>query len=117
MSGPFLAWCFLLHFVGDFVLQTRWMAENKSKNWLALGAHIGILTVVFALGTLSLPLAALNGIGHAIIDKHSWSFYRWWRADRGPDFAYWKDDLFWITLGADQLAHAVCLIALVEYLF
>jgi hypothetical protein len=110
----FLAWCFILHFIGDFLLQSRWMAENKGTLWRALGAHIGILTLVFAVGTGSLSLAVCNGLIHAVIDRHIWNGYKWYR--RGEDittFPYWKDHLFWATLGLDQLLHGLTIIWLV----
>jgi hypothetical protein len=31
----------LVHFVADFVVQTRWQTENKSKDWGALVSHVG----------------------------------------------------------------------------
>ena len=32
------------HWVSDFVLQSGWMATNKSKNWRALLAHVATYT-------------------------------------------------------------------------
>ena len=32
------------HWVSDFVLQSHWMATNKSKNWQALLAHVATYT-------------------------------------------------------------------------
>jgi Protein of unknown function (DUF3307) len=111
----FLAWCFILHFIGDFLLQSRWMAENKGRLWSALGAHIGILTLVFAAGTGSLSLAICNGAVHALIDRNIWNGYKWYR--RGEDiatFQYWKDHLFWATLGLDQMLHGLTILWLVS---
>ena len=39
------------HFVADFVLQSDWMVQNKSKRWGALAAHVSVYTLAF------LPLA------------------------------------------------------------
>lgn len=36
-----------LHTVGDFVLQSDWMALNKSKSWRALLWHTGVYSTVF----------------------------------------------------------------------
>jgi hypothetical protein len=36
------------HFLADFVLQSDWMATNKSKRWDALALHVGIYTLCFA---------------------------------------------------------------------
>jgi len=37
------------HFVADWVLQSNWMALNKSKNWEALLAHVLTYSFVFWL--------------------------------------------------------------------
>ena len=42
-----LSLCFL-HWVADFVFQTDWMAQNKSKNNKPLLVHVGVYTAVFA---------------------------------------------------------------------
>lgn len=39
----------VLHFVADFMLQSNWMAVNKSKNWYALTAHVGVYSLAFTL--------------------------------------------------------------------
>ena len=37
------------HFVWDFICQTDWMAQNKSKRWDALAFHVGVYTLVLAV--------------------------------------------------------------------
>lgn len=37
------------HFIGDFILQSNWMALNKSKNWGALSIHVLAYMVPFTL--------------------------------------------------------------------
>lgn len=70
------------HFVGDFLLQTRWMADNKSKHTGALALHVLVytMTLVAALrliwATWQPPppqaqlfqFFALNFTAHLIID-------------------------------------------------
>ena len=46
------------HFVADFLSQTRWMAENKSKSIFALTTHVGVYSLVMLL--LVLPLVLVN---------------------------------------------------------
>lgn len=37
------------HWVGDFLTQTDWQANNKSKSWKALLAHTGVYTVTIGI--------------------------------------------------------------------
>lgn len=36
-----------VHFVGDFLLQSSWMALNKSKRWDALALHVAVYSACF----------------------------------------------------------------------
>lgn len=42
----------LCHLVGDWFLQTNWMAMNKSKNWKALSEHVSVYTLAFVPAAL-----------------------------------------------------------------
>ncbi len=63
------------HLLGDFVLQTDSIAENKGKyrRWIALHAFI-VTLCIFALalpfGALTLGLVLLNGVIHYFIDYY-----------------------------------------------
>lgn len=39
-----------LHYVADFILQTPWQAENKSKNFEALLGHVLNYSIIMGLG-------------------------------------------------------------------
>jgi hypothetical protein len=41
-----------VHWLGDFVLQTRWQSQNKSKRVDALLRHIAIYTAILLAGSL-----------------------------------------------------------------
>ena len=105
------------HYVADFVLQTRWMGDNKSKRILPLLAHGAAYTVgmfLFLLPTfyiLSLIFPALsitalgvgiyclcNGVLHTVID-----FFSSRMTSRA--WAEKKIGKFWKIIGADQLVH------------
>jgi hypothetical protein len=65
-----------LHFIGDFLLQSDWMALNKSKNWDALSQHV----LVYALTIRVVRLARLYdrgrhdvpGVHHAHPDRRDY---------------------------------------------
>ncbi len=101
----YLLWIFLLHTIADFVFQTRWMAENKSKNMAALFYHIMEYTFVIFLGItiimgikFGLIYSIINGIIHLITD---------FITSKISSYAYKsnKNKLFWTMIGFDQLIH------------
>lgn len=90
-----------LHFLSDFILQSNWMAQNKSSSNKALGLHIFIYSVPFLL--IGWKYAILNGVFHFITDyitsritKKLWS----------------KGDVhnFFVIIGLDQLLHYTALL-------
>lgn len=91
----------VVHFIADFVLQTRWMGRNKSSNWQAMAAHIAVYTI--CLIPFGLLFAIVNGLLHLITDiissRLTSKFYREKR-----------EAAFWAVIGADQLAHVLALI-------
>jgi len=124
----YLLFSFLLaHWIADFVMQTHWMAVNKSKNWRVLTALALVYTgtlglVLLALGTLIGPFVTtpaavvmlvspstfliwvgLNGVLHWITDALTsrWTARLWRKAD------YYN---FFVVVGLDQLIHYVTLI-------
>ena len=59
----------LCHFVGDYILQTDWMALNKNKkSWNCL-VHVIIYTACFLFLTLSWKALLFIGVTHFIFDR------------------------------------------------
>lgn len=116
-------WAFVallaVHWLGDFVLQSHWMASNKSKSNQALSIHIAVYTAVLfggagvifgprpGFGILS--FAALNGALHWITDYFT---------SRASSKRYAKQDWhnFFVVIGFDQLIHQVTLAATMAWL-
>jgi len=76
-----LAWLIAGHLIGDFLLQNKWMSENKEKKLPPLLIHSAVYTAaVFSLslaeGGISVLSALLIFIAHIILDKRR--FVRWW---------------------------------------
>ncbi len=109
----------ILHWAGDFLCQTSWMAINKSKSWVALAVHVAVYTTVL---TLCLPFmvnvdsqklvwfGTINGAIHLIID----AITSRWNAFFQKKNWIWP---FWGSIGFDQLLHNITLIVSVHYLF
>lgn len=103
------------HFIGDFLLQTRWMAANKADKWLPLVVHAAVYTVSvgavgYFFGTLHVWAIAVIFLSHVGLDQRR--FVGWWsrlvqgvRPD-GPEA--------WVTVMADQSFHLIVL-AIVAY--
>ena len=103
------------HFVADFICQSDWMAQGKSKEFLPLLAHTATYTAVsYAIMTLSLfwiPFVqkelilycALNGVIHFCVDfVTSRINRRLWEAKK----VHW----FFVGIGADQFIHSLTLV-------
>jgi len=105
-----VCYVFFCHTVADFILQSRWMAENKSKSLKALSVHILEYTGVMFIG-LILPFglagaatyAVLNGVLHFFTDLVT---------SKLSSYAYETENmkLFWGVIGFDQFIHICCLL-------
>lgn len=131
--GFFLIILFL-HWIADFVLQTQWMASNKSKSLVALSTHVATYTAVLAIGLilaywfiiaqLVLTWAPLymvfsivpykiiftfvlvNGVLHFITDFFT---SKWTRALYAKAYKTQDWHNFFVVIGLDQLIHALTL--------
>ena len=99
----------VIHFVTDFVLQSNYVAQNKSKsNWVLL-QHVLIYSTPFTL--LISPLYGLiNGILHFGIDYFTSRL-------SGKLWARGEVHNFFVVIGFDQLLHALSLIGTYYLLF
>ena len=106
----------LLHFVGDFLCQTRQMANNKSSNNYWLAAHVTVYSFVLFLGLIyffdirNLILFVIaNFFLHFITDKITSQF---------TSYFYKKNNLygFFSIVGFDQFIHNSTLILLTEFI-
>ena len=106
----------LTHWFADFVLQSNWMAQNKSKQWDALLAHIGMYTlpflcisaIIFHDWQVAIYWALFNGLAHGAVD---------YVTSRITSNLYAKGRIhdFFICIGFDQLIHIATL--LVSYYY
>jgi len=110
----------VIHWFADFVLQTHWQAQNKSKNNEALARHVGVYTLMLAIASpfiFGMPkdfnlfiFVALNGVLHFATDycTSRWSSKLYAKQD-------WHN--FFVIIGLDQLIHQFTLALTMIWLF
>lgn len=59
----------LVHLFGDYILQSDWMAMNKSKRSFPCLVHVLLYTSCFLLLTTSWKALLVIGVTHFIIDR------------------------------------------------
>lgn len=119
----------ITHFVADFLMQSREMAQKKSSELLWLGLHIRTITWTFffvtyfgGAGWNSIPFTIINSAIHALIDWTIWNWYKQGVIKRYPtfemrrDFKFWEDQKFYSTIGLDQLLHVLTIVVLYDWL-
>jgi len=127
MNILFAILLFVAHYVGDFLLQSREIAENKSKRIGYLVMHgffvfipIGVvLAIVSTIGIGPAIFAAiLYVLFHMVQDHFIWSYFEykarlggWQRGDE--NFNRW----FFRILGLDQMLHMIVLFVISFGLF
>ena len=109
------------HFVGDFVLQSDFVAINKSKSWKVLLFHCLIYSACFLpwgwkFAVVTFYLHFVTDWVTSRITSKLWFFERrYYGADMPIDLSddwYYvegKRHWFFVTVGADQLIHYVTL--------
>ena len=109
-----------VHWLGDFVLQSRWMSVNKSKRIDALSLHAMTYTGTLLLGSgvilglrqigLVVLFVGANGVLHFATDfVTSRITSHLWCQQREHDF--------FVMVGLDQLIHQVTLAATLWFIF
>lgn len=122
------------HWVGDFLLQSDWMALNKSKNWLALFSHTIVYTIAmvvsmgvwlqfyydaFILAPLSLNFDIWNALGSwGILNflMHTWQDAVTSTIIASP-WAAQNRHRFFVMIGLDQVLHHLFLFWSVRLMF
>ena len=107
-----LVFLLAVHWLADFVFQTRWQATNKSRSNVALTSHVVWYTVFLCGGAYAIfgmrPMVAwcvlINGMFHWVTD---------WFTSRASSYFYAKEDWhkFFVVIGFDQFCHQAILLA------
>lgn len=112
----------LCHAVGDYILQSDWMALNKTKRWLPALAHAAAYALPFVALRPSLAALAVIVGTHAVVDRFRLARYvvwakNWVAPGRPPSWSecsatgYPPDRPAWLTtwllIIADNIVHVV----------
>lgn len=121
-----MVYLFFLHFLADFVFQSREMGEKKSDNINYLMLHVAIQWFTIFIGLMyfltpikAYQLATAIASVHGIVDAFIWRWYKYDVSNRinakytdeesaqfaSLNWAYWKDKRFYSTIGFDQFLH------------
>jgi hypothetical protein len=122
---------FLVHYVADFIFQTRKVADNKGKNvlylllhgfhytlvWLGILSLIGLVGVIIGTPLLSgsvtwcsvICFSLLNGLLHTITDFITSKF-------TSRFYARKNFSAFFNVIGFDQFVHATTIILTYNWL-
>ncbi len=104
------------HAVGDYIIQSHWMATEKTKQHTAAAVHAITYTLPFVLITQSpAALAVICGM-HFLIDRYRLARFVVWLKNgaRGPVTATgYADDVppflaVWLLIAADNIMHVIC---------
>ena len=104
----------IAHLIGDWIIQTYWMANEKSKSLAPLLAHVFTyhIFVFIALYLAGVPLISnlwatlFLALTHAILDNRRFEF--WWL--RKIKKVEEKDVPIWLLLGVDQSSHLLLIL-------
>lgn len=101
------------HLIGDFLLQTDWMAQGKKQNsWICL-IHVITYMVPFALTTLDAWQLLLIALQHFIQDRTD--FVLWMMRHTGKENFTEPPSAPWSIIVVDSIVH-ILFVAIIEYL-
>lgn len=118
------------HAVGDYIIQSDWMANEKTKQNTAAAAHAITYTLPFVLITQSIGALLFICGTHFVIDR--WRLARfvvWLKNWPWPDARAWSECTatgypderpawlsVWLLIIADNIMHVICNAVAIAYL-
>lgn len=82
----------LAHLVGDYLLQSQWMADQKVKRWWPALVHGAFYTVPFLWITLDWRALAVIGLTHVVIDRFRLAKRITWLKNWIAPLRVWRSD-------------------------
>ncbi len=103
-------WIFA-HLIGDFLIQTDWMAQGKKKSsWICL-VHVATYMIPFLFTSLNGWQLLLVALQHFLQDRTN--FVEWYMANSGRKAFASPPYTPWSAILVDGIFH-ICSIALIE---
>lgn len=119
----------LAHLVGDYLIQSHWMAVRKTTAWWPAIAHGLTYTLPYALVTQSVVALAVIAGTHVVIDRYRLARHVVWLKNQLAPKAFrpghtatgYPDDTppwlaFWLLIIADNALHLLINTAAVVWL-
>jgi hypothetical protein len=117
----------LCHLVGDYIIQSDWMASEKTKRSLAAAVHAVTYTLPFLFLTLDPAALAFIAGTHFVIDRWRLARYVCWA--KNIPWKPWADCAatgypsdkpawlsVWLLIIADNTMHLICNAAALRWL-
>jgi hypothetical protein len=110
------------HAIGDYILQSDWMAQEKTKRTIAALAHVFCYSIPFIYLHASLTALVAIAASHFVIDRWRLARYLVWAKNwLAPSNRPWADCLatgypsdrpawmaVWLLIIADNVLHVLC---------
>jgi Protein of unknown function (DUF3307) len=104
------------HLIGDYILQSHWMATEKTKNSRAAAIHAISYTIPFILITQAVWPIMVIMVSHFLVDRFRLARYLVWfkngahlpitQTGYPDDVPVWLST--WLLIIADNTVHIVC---------
>lgn len=121
----------IAHMVGDYVVQSDWMAQEKTSRWLPAVAHAASYAAAHLVVTRDPAALAVIGGTHAVIDRYRLARHVVWAKNQlaparhrypwseGKGTGYHQDRppwmAVWLMIAADNTIHLAINAAAVEW--
>lgn len=103
----------IAHLIGDYLLQTDWMALNKKKSFVALFVHVVTYMIPFMFCDLSYWQFLLIGVQHGLQDGTK--FIPWLMKVKGSAKFMEPPMGPWSIILTDNIIHIVWMYFVVKY--
>lgn len=127
MTGYLLLLC---HLIGDYVIQSHWMASRKTHSSLACAAHALTYTMPFILVTRSVWALAFICVTHFVVDRFRVARLLVWAKNQAAPRRYRPNSpgstgypadvpswlAVWLLIIADNTIHLALNLVAVEHL-